>query len=136
MHGNNRFRGAGARRLNKSGIDVERRRIDIDEYGFRAEPRNAACRREKRIGARDDFVAGTDADGHQRSEQCIGARRHAYRVPNLDEAGELSFEALDLWPSDETLRIADGRDRAQDWFSKRSILRAQIEQRNTNHDCV
>ena len=83
----------GDRRANGGGIEIERRGIDVAEERPRAEPRDDAGRREERERRRDDLVAGTDVERHQREQQRVGARRQAEAVLRLRVLGDASPRA-------------------------------------------
>ena len=63
----------GDGRSDRVRVDVERVRGDVDEHGGRTHTGDAASSGEERVGAGDDFVAGADAERHQRGEDGIGA---------------------------------------------------------------
>ena len=65
MHRNDRARPRRHARADGRGIEIERRRIDVDEHRCGANPRDAAGGREERIRAGDDLVAGPDAQRHR-----------------------------------------------------------------------
>ena|SRR5436190_8327677 len=46
---------------------------------------------------------------------------------DADERGQLAFKRLDLRPQDETLPVADARDRPEQCLPQRSVLSVQIE---------
>ncbi len=120
-----RVRGVIAR-ANRVRIAVERHRIDVDEHRRRAEPADAAGRREERIRRRDDFVARADAERHQRDEQRVGARRDGDRVLGLEERRQLALERVDFRAQDEPLAVADARERREELVAdRRGIARAR-----------
>ena len=69
----------GARRMLAAALEAEvdayvSSLIDeVDEHRRRAKPYDTAGGREERIRRRDDFGAGTDAQGHERHEERIRA---------------------------------------------------------------
>ncbi len=126
-----RDRGDGLR-----GIDVEREGIDVDQHGTRSDARDAACRREKRVGRRDDFVARADAERHEREQQRVGARRDADGVLDAEERGQFPLEAVDLRPHDEALAVGDARHCRENVLAQWTVLRLQIEQGHLGHDSI
>ena len=88
--------------------------------------------REERECRRDDFVAGTDAERHQRDDQRVGSRRHADGVADANGCRELLFERVDLRAADEPLTVADAGDRCKDLVAQRTIWLLQIEKRNVH----
>jgi len=74
MNGHDRFRSFGDLLFDLCDIDVVVGEVDVDEHRRRAQPRDNAGCREKRIRGDDHFVARADAENHQRDEQRIGAR--------------------------------------------------------------
>ena len=82
---------------------------------------------------RDDLVAGSDAERHQRDEQGVGARRDAdRRACTPSTARELTLEAVDLGPPDEPLAVADPGDGGEDLVAQRTVLRLEIEKRDAH----
>ena len=103
--------------------------IDIAENRSRAESSNDArgCEEGERSG--HDLVAMTDAERHQRHQQCVGARGNADPEPCAAIGCDLSLESADLGPEDELLTFADLFDDALDIGAQRLILRSEIEKR-------
>ena len=102
--------------------------------GVAAEARDAARRREKGIGARDDLVAGPDAEGHHGEQQRVGARRHADGVGDAQVGGQVALHALDLGAHDEALAVAHPRHDVDDGVADGAVLRLQVEHRHL-HGC-
>jgi hypothetical protein len=117
-------------RANRTCVDVERRAIDVDEHGTRAEPRDGAGGREKRKRGRHHFVSRPDIERHQRCEKRIGPRRHTDRVRDLEERRKLALEALNLRAEDELLRVADARDGLEYAAAQRRELCFEVDQRD------
>lgn len=92
--------------------------------------RNRPDRGEERVGRRDDFVAGTDAFGHQGHDQGVRARRHAHAVGRAAVFRDGRFAFLHLRAQDKGLRLADVQDRRLDLGADLFVLRLQIQQRN------
>ena len=116
--------------VDRGRVDVERDRIDVDEPRRRADARDAAGGREERERRRDDLVAGTDAERHQRDEQRVGARRQADGVRDAEVGRHLALERLDLGAADEPLAVGDPRHRGEDFVADRPVLRLQIQERD------
>ena len=104
-------------------IDVERVGFDVHEHGLRAQARHTSRRREEGIGAGDDLVAGADADRHQCGQNGVGARRHPDGVMHAEVRFELALEPLHLGAVDESLRVANPRQRIENLGTQRVVLR-------------
>ena len=130
MDRNDRLRSRGDRGGSLSRVDIERRRIDIDEHGACAEPLDRTGRGEERVGRRDDLVASFDVERHQREQECIGAGRHGNRVLDADERTQFSLQIVDLRPHDEPLAVAHACHRREEVVAQRSILGVEVEQGN------
>ena len=115
------------RRNGLIGVDVERRRIDVDEHRPGAQPLDGAGGRKERIRRRDDLVARFDVERHQRQEERVGPGRNGDGVRDADEGAELALERLDFGPHDEALAVADACHRREDFIAQRTVLRLQVE---------
>ena len=58
---------------NQLHVDVEARRLDVEEYRPRADARDRAAGREKGVRAGDHLVADADVERHQRDEERVRA---------------------------------------------------------------
>ena len=135
MDRHDRFRPRRDRPRDFRRVYVERLGIDVDQDRPRADADDTAAGREERIGRRDDLVARTDPEGHQREQDRVGARRHSDGVRHAEHPGQLALERLDLRPHDEPLAVAHARDGGEDLVAERSVLRLQIEQRDVHCGC-
>ena len=80
-----------SRRLRRG--QVEGRGIDVAEQRPRAEPRDDARRREEGKRRRDDLVAWSDVERHQRDQQRVRARRNADTVRGMANRPRPRFRA-------------------------------------------
>jgi hypothetical protein len=108
------------------GIDIAGHRIDVREDGRRAQPDHRPYRGEERVGGRDDGVARTDPQRHERRHEGVRARGDTDRVSRPAVRGYLFFERDHARPQDEVLVVTDGIDGRPDLFSYPGILRLQI----------
>ena len=104
-------------------VDVEGRRIDVDEHRPRAQAGDRAGRREKRVGRRDDLVARpmSSAMSASSSASVPEETAMAWRTPSI--ARQLALERGDLGAHDEALAVADACDRGENLVAKRPVLR-------------
>ena len=87
--------------------DVQSDRIDINQDGGSAQPRDAAGGRKKGVAGRDYGVVRPDLQRHQDVEQRVGSRRDADRVPGAAVVRQRALKFLHLRAQDETLRPQD-----------------------------
>ncbi len=95
--------------------------------GFAPTRADAAGGGEERIRGRDDFVAGTDAERHQRGEDRVGAGRHADGVRDVELSGDFALERFDFGAENEALAVAHARDGREHFVAKRRVLRGEIK---------
>jgi hypothetical protein len=86
--------------------------------------------REERISTGDDLVVRAHVEGHQRHQQRVSAGRHAYRVADADQRGDLALEGVDFVTEDESLAVADADDRGKRLVPELRPLPRQVEQRH------
>jgi hypothetical protein len=117
-------------RGNVCSVDRQRDGIDIDEDWFRAQARDAPCRRKEGKRGRDHFIAWSDAQGHERHENGVSAGRHPDRVRDPESRGHFGLQLFHLRAHHELLGIADARHRRQHFVADGRILKLKIEQWN------
>ena len=84
------------RDLDLRGVDVVRRRVDVDEDGRGAGERNDVRGRGKRVGGDDHLVARPDPEREHGEVERGGARRDRDGVLDLAGGGEAGLELGDL----------------------------------------
>ena len=77
-------------------IEVERIWLDIHQHWPRTHMLDHVHGRGERHGRGDDFVAWSDAGGHERGVQGGGARADRQRAGGLQIGGEIGFECPSL----------------------------------------
>ena len=130
VHREDQLRLRGDRPLDLRDVEVERRRVDVDEDGHGAEARDAACRREEAERRGDDLVAGPEIERHQRDEERVGAARDADRVLDAEVRGDGALEGLDLRAEDEVPVRRDALEGGAKLRHQRLILRGEVEERD------
>ena len=96
-----RHDGLGARRdrfLDRGGVDVQRRRVDVDQLHVGTQVAHHLGGGGEGVGGRDDLVAGADAQGLQRQVQAGGGGIDGHRMQRrvTEKGPEILFEALRL----------------------------------------
>ena len=136
IHGHDRLRLVRERRLDQRRIDIERARIDVDEYGRRAGERDHPGRRNERERRRHHLVAGTDTERHQRDEQRIRAARHCDAMARSRERRETTLELRDLRTHDVLPVLQHCIDARTDRAGERRVLRLQIDEFHRRLRCL
>src|ERR1043166_6120490 len=112
------------------GVEIERLEVDVDEYRGCTETYDRAGRRKERERRRDDLVARSNVEAHQRQQQCVGPGRHRDRMGYAQIVRQLVFERVDFGSKDEPLAGGDARHRCEEIAAKGLVLRRKIEQWN------
>ena len=120
-----RMRGQGAIEL--AGIEIERSVFDIDEDGPRTGAQDRTAGGEKRERHGEDFVAKTNAGGHERQFQGIGSRCAADGETRAAVFREPFFEMLDFGSQHKALRFDGTRDRGLNGLAQGLVLTREIE---------
>ena len=95
-------------------VKVEGARVDVTEHRRCSKAHDATGRSKEAEWSRDDLVAGRNAEGYERKQQCVGARRDAYGVPDVQTGSDLMLKGIDLLAQDEVAALKDTVDRLVD----------------------
>ena len=118
----------GYGRGDQGGIDVEGDRIDVHEDGLCAHVGNGTSRGNKAERRSDDFVAGTNARGHQGENESVRARRTTNGKPCAELRGHFLFEEFHLWTKNKILAFKNARDRSHYFFPNGGKLRPEVQE--------
>ena len=124
--------GFGARgdgRSDLCDIDVEGDGIDIDEHRLGAEQSNRSGGGNEGEGDGDDFIAGSDAEGHEREQDGVGAGGAANGMFDSDISRDRFLEGLHLGAENEVLGGENATYRRLHFRLDLLILRTEIEKR-------
>ena len=108
MHREDGFRLRRERRFDERGVDVERRRIDVNEDRRRSAVADGVRRGNERMADGDDLIAEADTERGERDVKRRRAARHRAGMRRADGLGEFAFERRDLG----ALRHPAGENRA------------------------
>ena len=135
VHRHDRARAVGDGVGQAVRVQVERRRVDVDEHGHRAQHGRGLGGRDERERRADHLVAGAYAERHQRDLDRVGAVAHAERgrravgraVDAVEVAGELGLEVGDERAAHEGAAVEHGRERGVVLGAEGVDLRAQVD---------
>jgi hypothetical protein len=109
---------------------LARASIDIDEDRAGAEARDATSGCEEGVRRRDDCVAGADAECHENHQFGVGAAGRGDGLAHSDVVSDGLFERFGLRAENEGLGVADFLDGVEELGFQRSVLAAEIEERD------
>ena len=112
------------------GIDIEANGADIDEDGRGTCAGDGASGGEKREGGKDDFIAWSDADGHERHDESIGAGTARDGVPDLKHGGAFLLEGEHIGAHDELTGGEHTIEGCAEFFRERVVLGVNVEEWN------
>ena len=127
IDGNHSARPRGDGRRDLCRIDVECRRIDVDEHRRRPGIVDRARGREEGERRCDYFVAAADIEGPQGQQQCVGTAGTTNGELGVRQPGDRAFEATDLLAENKGLRVDDIHHRPHDFILDRGVLGAKVE---------
>jgi hypothetical protein len=118
------------RRLERRGVEVVGRVLDVDEHRCRAQRHRHLGRGAVGEARQEDGVARPDIVGHQRDAQGIGAARHADSVRSTGQPREGGFELRDLGAEDVAAGGQHLGDAGIDRLLDAAILGLQVDERD------
>jgi hypothetical protein len=116
--------------VERVGVHVVVARVDVDEDGRGAQPRDAAGGGEEAVGRGDHAVAGPDIQRHQREQQRIRAGGHADGVRRAQVRAQVLLEVAHRLTQHEGLRAYDLRHCLVDLRRDPLVLSLQVDQRD------
>ena len=116
------------RRLEFRGVHVVGTAIDVDEHGLSADQRDHLGRGEECERHRDDFVAWTYVQRHQRDQQRVGAARHSDAVLRSDVLREPLLELGNLRTHDVLAVLQHARDSLIDRGLQATVLGLEVDE--------
>ena len=116
--------------LERGGIDVEGRLVDIDEHRRRADQRHRLAGRAEREGRAEHRVARADFLRHQHHQQRIGAAGAAHDMLGAAEMPQAPPPARDFRPVDELAMVEHAGDGLIDRFAEPPALRGDVDEGN------
>ena len=116
--------------LQRGGIDVERRLVDIDEHRRRAGQRHGLAGRAEGEGRAQHGIARAKAFRHQHHQQRISATGDADDMLGAGKGREISLELRHLRAVDELAVIEHAGHRLIDRSAEPLALRADVDEGN------
>ena len=120
------------RRLGRRRVEVEGRRVDVREERPGPQADDRARRGPEAERRREHAHARSDAQGAEREEQGVGARRDADRVRHAAVRRHRGLEALDVRSQHEGVAGEHLGHRRLDFAADLPVLRREIEKRDVH----
>ena len=120
-----RHDGAGAigdRRIEQRRVHVGGVGLDVDEHRLGADQRDDFGGGDESERRGHDFIAGPDAERHERDHQRVGAARDRDAVAAVGVGGEALLELAHLGTEDVLAVIEHGLDARIDVAAQRPVL--------------
>ena len=136
VHGHDRARPVGDRRLELRHVHVVGAGLDVDEDRRRTDVRDRLGGREEGERRGDDLVALADAHRRKDQEQRVGAVGTGHRVLGAAVVRHRGLEGLDLRPADEPGRAHRLGPHLIELGLELAVLCLQVEQRDSHHASV
>jgi hypothetical protein len=92
MDWHDRFGFLGDSSFDLGRVNVVRVGANVDEDGLRTSPADCSCCCEECKRRRDDFIALTDFQAHQRQQQGIGTGGASDGFPRIAVLGDIAFK--------------------------------------------
>ena len=127
MHGHDRPRARGDRRLDALGVEVGGGGMDVHEHRPGADVGDGFGGRDEGVGRGDHLVARLHPHRQQGQMERARARVQGHAVPDAAVGGELFLEARDLLAENERRRSADAVQRGEALVSEAVVLQLQVE---------
>ena len=118
-------------RLNRLRVDAVAQRLDIDEYGDRADAGDRLGGCVERVRRRDDLVTGADVERLKRDHERVRAVGHTHAGPPKPFA-ERGLERGDVRPQDEAARVEDIAQCDIQLAAEWGVLRLYVHEWNTH----
>jgi hypothetical protein len=122
------FFDGGDRLCEQAGVQVEGRRVDVDEDRGRPEQLDHLGRGDEGEGGGEDGIAALDPVGHQGEQQGVGPGGTGDGMPDACEIGQLLFELLYLRAHDVLAVVEDGQDVLLELGSYPLLLKGQVDE--------
>ncbi len=111
-------------------IDVECRRIDVDEYRPGAQSPHGPRGGKERIARQQHLVRSADAGGHQCQQQGIASRGTGHGEAGLAILRQPLFQLFAVGPEDEPARVADLGQGGVELGPQQGVLTLDVQERH------
>ena len=116
--------------LERGGIDIEGRLVDVDEDRRRADQGDGLAGRAEGEGRTQHGVAAADTLGHQHHDQRIGAARAGHDMLGAAVSGKRGLERGHFRAIDELAVRQHARDRLLHRRAEPAALGGDVDERN------